>query len=57
MGKRLRKLRNIRLHHEGTTTLVLGFILFAALNVSVYYATKSCCPIASHVFFELTTIV
>ncbi len=57
MGKRLRKLRKIRLHHEGTTTLVLGFIVFAVLNALVYYAVASWCPMVSYVFAGLTAVV
>lgn len=44
MGKRLRKLKKIRLHREGADTLVLGFLvvaLFNALVFSVTYPTHS----------------
>ena len=39
MGKRLRKLKKIRLHHEGTATLILGFIVFAAFlyNIQIHF--------------------
>lgn len=57
MGKRLRKLKKIRLHHEGTSTLILGFIAYAILNALVYYWAGSCCPMASYVFFGITTII
>ncbi len=57
MGKRLRKLRKIRLHHEGTTTLVLGFFVLAVLNALVYYTVASWCPMVSYVFAGLTTVV
>ena len=57
MGKRLRKLKKIRLHHEGTSTLILGFIVYAILNALVYYWAGSCCPIASYIFFGITTII
>lgn len=57
MGKRLRKLKKIRLHHEGTSTLILGFIVYAILNALVYYWAGSCCPMASYVFFGITTII
>ncbi len=57
MGKRLRKFKKLRLHHEGTTTLILGFIVFAVLNALVYYATASACPMVSYIFFGLTIIV
>lgn len=57
MGKRLRKLKKIRLHHEGTSTLILGFIVYAILNALVYYWTGSCCPMVSYIFFGITTII
>lgn len=57
MGKRLRKLKKIRLHHEGTSTLILGFIGYAILNALVYYWAGSCCPVVSYVFFGITTII
>jgi phosphatidylserine decarboxylase len=57
MGKRLRKLKKIRLHHEGTSTLILGFIVYAILNALVYYWAGSCCPMVSYIFFGITTII
>lgn len=57
MGKRLRKLKKIRLHHEGTSTLIVGFIVFAALNALVYYLTKFSCPMVSYTFAGITTII
>lgn len=38
MGRRLRKLKKIRLHHEGTHTLIASGIGFAILNLLVFYA-------------------
>lgn len=57
MGKRLRKLKKIRIHHEGTATLVLGFILFAALNLLVYYMAIPDYPLVCYVFATITTII
>ena len=57
MGKRLRKLKKIRLHHEGTATLILGFIVFAALNALVYYLAVPSCPMISYVFATITTVI
>ena len=34
MGKRLKKLKKIRLHHEGTHTLVWGALGLTALNLA-----------------------
>ena len=57
MGKRLRKLKKIRLHREGTATLIFGFIVFAALNALVYYWVGSNCPMASYIFLGITGII
>lgn len=57
MGKRLRKLKKIRLHREGATTLVLGFIALATLNAAIYYLTASWCPMISYVLGAITVIV
>lgn len=57
MGKRLRKLKKIRLHREGTTTLVLGFLVLAVLNALVYYITFRWCPAVFYVFGGISTIV
>lgn len=45
------------MHHEGTSTLILGFIVYAILNALVYYWAGSCCPMVSYVFFGITTII
>lgn len=57
MGKRLRKLKKIRLHREGTTTLILGFIVFSVFNALVYYLSVPACPMVSYVFAGITAIV
>lgn len=36
MGKRLQKFKKIRLHHEGTNTLIIMGVLFAILNIVLY---------------------
>lgn len=40
MGKRLKKLRKIRLHHEGTHTLILSGAALVFLNLTVYFAAR-----------------
>lgn len=40
MGKRLRKLKKIRIHHEGTHTLVWGALALIALNGLFYLFTS-----------------
>lgn len=57
MGKRLRKLKKIRLHSEGTSTLISGFILFGVLNAIVYYLAIPACPMVAYVFAGITSII
>lgn len=40
MGKRLRKLKKIRIHHEGTHTLIWGALALIALNGLFYLFTS-----------------
>ena len=42
MGKRLKKLKKIRLHHEGTHTLVWTLCALFALNGLVYLLFSMC---------------
>ena len=42
--KKLKKLKNIRIHHEGTDTLVISAILLLALNSALYYYIDSKWP-------------
>ncbi len=47
--KRLRKLKRIRIHHEGTDTLIISAILLAAVSAASYYYIEPKWP-----FFVLT---
>lgn len=35
--KQLKKLKRIRIHHEGTDTLIISAILLAAINAAIFY--------------------
>lgn len=48
---RLKRLKKIRLHREGTRTLVVGFILFMALNSALYFGMENKWP-----FYVVATI-
>jgi phosphatidylserine decarboxylase precursor-related protein len=37
MGQRLKKLKKIRIHHEGNHILIGGFLILVLLNLAVYY--------------------
>ena len=55
MGKRLRKLKKIRLHHEGVHTLLWGGLLLIFLNVAVYLLFPWRAPF--YVVFLLSVLV
>lgn len=55
MGKRLRKLKKIRLHHEGTVTLIWGAVGLVALNLVLYLLLDE--KVVSHVVLFLSTLV
>ena len=55
MGKRLKKLKKIRLHHEGTHTLVWGAAGLIALNLLLFYAVPTRIPF--NIAFFLSIIV
>lgn len=42
--KKLKRLKRIRIHHEGTDTLIISAILLLALNSSLYYYVESKWP-------------
>ncbi len=42
--KQLKKLKRIRIHHEGTDTLIISAILLLALNSALYYYIESKWP-------------
>ncbi len=44
MGRRLRKLRKLRLHHEGVHILILSAIVFAAICAGLHYFFETRIP-------------
>lgn len=54
MGRRLKKLRKIRIHHEGTELLIVSCLLLLLLNATLYYAFE--CKIAFYIT-AITSIV
>lgn len=54
MGRRLKKLKKIRIHHEGTTILVGGLILLLLINAAVFYGIP--CKIPFYIIALGTTV-
>lgn len=48
---RLRRLKKIRIHHEGTSTLIGCFFLLAAINAALYFGFED-----KHAFYIVGTI-
>lgn len=44
MGKRMRKLKNVRLHNEGTNTLVYGLVVIAAIAAVLWISFDNKIP-------------
>ena len=57
MGKKLRKLRKIRLHHEGTVTLVTGFVALAAFNALMFFFLFRLCPTCCYIVLGICVVV
>ncbi|MDR0973643.1 MAG: phosphatidylserine decarboxylase family protein [Prevotellaceae bacterium] len=55
MGRRLKKLRTIRIHREGTDILISTAVLLMAVNISVYNYFDSHIPF--YILFLLTIVV
>ncbi|MEE1089152.1 MAG: phosphatidylserine decarboxylase family protein, partial [Bacteroidaceae bacterium] len=43
--KKLKKIKKIRLHHEGVNTLIIGAICLVLFNVVLFYAFPGCIPV------------
>lgn len=52
-----KKIKKIRLHHEGTHILIAGFILLAILNLGMYYAVFDRCNAAFYIVLAITVIL
>ncbi|NDW12278.1 phosphatidylserine decarboxylase family protein [Bacteroides sp. 214] len=50
MGKKLRKLKKIRIHHEGTNILILSALILVAINGALY------CGLASKILFYIVAV-
>lgn len=55
MGKRIRKLKNVRLHHEGTETLIYGLLLIAIIALILWYSFTSKLPF--QIFICISAII
>mgnify|MGYP003482249026 FL=1 len=43
--KKLKKIKKIRLHHEGVNTLVLGAVCLLLFNAVLFYVCPNCIPV------------
>lgn len=54
MGRRLKRLKKIRIHHEGTNILVGSFILLLLINAGIYYGLS--CKIPAYITTVISVI-
>lgn len=57
MGKKLRKLRKIRLHREGTATLIIGFVALVAFNALMFFFLYNLCPTCCYIVLSICVVV
>ena len=55
--KRIKRLKNVRLHHEGTNTLILTLSIYAVLNALLFFFLKDVTLVPFYIVFGITTIV
>ncbi len=53
MGERIKKLKKIRIHREGTTELLYSAILICIISVGLWYLLKGANPFVSHLIMLL----
>ena len=55
--KRIKRLKNVRLHHEGTNTLILTLSVYVVLNALLFFFLKDVTLVPFYIFFGITTIL
>lgn len=55
--RRLSNIKKIRLHHEGTNTLVYGFFGIAAISLILYYLLRNYSLVPLYVFLGIAVIL
>ena len=51
MGERIKKLKKIRIHREGTIELFYGAVTAFVVCLAAFYALEAISPVARHVIF------
>ena len=54
MGERIKKLKKIRIHREGTGELFYGALVVFAINLIVWYVLEAVSPLARHIVMPFT---
>ena len=54
MGKRLKKLKKIRLHHEGVSPLIIGALTIISISLIIHYIFSSNVPLYIFLGVSLT---
>ena len=57
MGERIKKLKKIRIHREGTSELIYSAIFIIAVCTGLWYALHAVSPLACHIVTPLITAI
>lgn len=57
MGRRIKKIKKIRLHHEGTHTLIIAALVTAAILIPCYIWLYPVCPYAFYIIAAVVLAV
>ena len=57
MGERIKKLKKIRIHREGTSELIYSAILIIAVCTGLWYALQAVSPLACNIVVPLITAI
>lgn len=57
MGERIKKLKKIRIHREGTSELIYSAILIVAFCCGLWYTLYCISPLASHIIVPIVSAV
>ena len=57
MGERIKKLKKIRIHREGTSELLYSAILIFIISVGLWYLLMAISPLACHIVMPLVCVI
>ena len=55
MGERIKKLKKIRIHREGTSELIYGAVIAVAISAAFYFGLGAISPLVRHIVLPFVT--